>query len=61
MQYLESMADIVRQGIVKAVEDLEKENQEKLQQEVLHFVQSCVKSLTFLKTEKLFLCKEAVV
>ena len=33
-QYLDSMADIVRQGIVKAVEDLEKENQEKLMQEV---------------------------
>jgi len=29
------MADIVKQGIVKAVEDLEKENQEKLIQEVL--------------------------
>lgn len=29
------MADIVKQGIVKAVEDLEKENQEKLMQEVL--------------------------
>jgi len=28
------MADIVKQGIVKAVEDLEKENQEKLIQEV---------------------------
>jgi len=35
VQYLETMADIVKQGIVKAVEDLEKENQEKLIQEVL--------------------------
>ena len=34
VQYLETMADIVKQGIVKAVEDLEKENQEKLMQEV---------------------------
>ena len=34
VQYLDTMADIVRQGIVKAVEDLEKENQEKLMQEV---------------------------
>jgi len=34
VQYLESVADIVKQGIVKAVEDLEKENQEKLMQEV---------------------------
>jgi len=34
------MADIVKQGIVKAVEDLEKENQEKLMQEVLNFRQS---------------------
>jgi len=35
VQYLDTMADIVKQGIVKAVEDLEKENQEKLMQEVL--------------------------
>jgi len=38
VQYLDTMADIVRQGIVKAVEDLEKENQEKLMQEVWHFL-----------------------
>jgi len=31
------MADIVKQGIVKAAEDLEKENQEKLMQEVRNF------------------------
>jgi len=43
------MADIVKQGIVKAVEDLEKENQEKLMQEVLYFTQSMFKSLTFLR------------
>jgi len=35
VQYLETMADMVKQGIVKAAEDLEKENQAKLMQEVL--------------------------
>ena len=33
-QFLETMADVVKQGIIKANEDLEKENQEKLIQEV---------------------------
>lgn len=33
-QFLETMSDIVRQGIVKAGEDLVKEGQEKLIQEV---------------------------
>ena len=42
------MADIVKQGIVKAVEDLEKENQEKLMQEVLYFTQ-LFKSVMFLR------------
>jgi len=43
------MADIVKQGIVKAVEDLEKENQEKLMQEVLYFTLSVFKSIMFLR------------
>lgn len=34
-QFLETMSDIVKQGIVKAAEDLVKENQEKLLQEVI--------------------------
>ena len=33
-QFLETMAEVVKQGIEKAAQDLEKENQEKLQQEV---------------------------
>ena len=33
-QFLETMADVVKQGIIRANEDLEKENQEKLMQEV---------------------------
>jgi len=40
VQYLETVADIVKQGIVRAVEDLEKENQEKLMQEVLNVISS---------------------